>query len=299
MWEAKGTTQLMSDTCCGNCARPVADGAALCATCSASLSEALKGVPGLLDDLLTTLSKQDRLGTTGGKRGKGSEQPLPVRLDIHPVIAALGNILATWARDLVERNGWDVPDPPRRVAHNGRRGVVIVATTAEVDLICYTATWLADHVEHLRKHPAALEAHRGITNAIAGVERVIDRPPVLAYRGPCVQCGIDLHAAPSATTVTCQSCDAKYDGAELRARLLYQAADQLVTTVELSAALTGLSGTSVPIGTIRSWRSRGQLAPHAWLHDDRMIVARPAGPSDKPLFRVGEAVALLEKLRAS
>ncbi|MGH3993081.1 MAG: hypothetical protein ACRDSN_11545, partial [Pseudonocardiaceae bacterium] len=91
---------------CGNCARPVADGAAICITCADTLAEALRGVPELVDDLLVTLSKQDQLGSGAGK-GR-NEQPLPVRLDIPDAIWSLGNTLTTWARDLADANRWTI-----------------------------------------------------------------------------------------------------------------------------------------------------------------------------------------------
>lgn len=310
----------MSQRECGNCAREVPDGAGICMHCTTALAQTLRRVPGLLDDLVVTWSKQDRLRAGGGHRTKQSEAPLPVRFDITAVIAALGNELTTWARDLVDRHGWDVPDPPRRRPHNtakpdipsvgaqnlrrgevgnGRGLAVFPTSSPSTDLACYAAVWLADHIGQLRMHPAVMEAHRGITSAITVAENAIDRPVPWVYRGPCEKCEAELHAAPNATTVVCGGCGEAHDGAVLRQRLLDKAADQLVTTVELSAALTGLSGMSVAIGTIRSWRSRGQLAPHAWLHEDRVVLARPVDHRDKPLFRVGEAAELLKKLRAS
>ncbi|MGH4009247.1 MAG: hypothetical protein ACRDTH_14010 [Pseudonocardiaceae bacterium] len=275
----------MSPPACGNCERPVADGAAICITCADSLAVALRRVPDLLENLLVTYAKQDKL-SAGGKRGKQAEPPLPARLDISRVIDAVCNEMTTWARVLVDHHGWDVPNPPRRRPRNGQRGVVFPVSSPKVDLACYAAEWLAEHVGHLRMHPAALEAHRSITAAIEAAELAIDRRPSQAYLGPCEKCDTDLGAATNAATVTCWRCGKTYDGPTLRAQLLKNASDQLVTAAELSAALTALSGVSVPIGTIRSWRSRGQIAPHAWLHD-----------RDRPLFRVGDAVKLLDSRR--
>ncbi|MGH8573331.1 MAG: hypothetical protein ACREX8_12255, partial [Gammaproteobacteria bacterium] len=237
--------------------------------------------------------------SAGGKRGKQAEPPLPARLDISRVIDAVCNEMTTWACVLVDHHGWDVPNPPRRRPRNGARGVVIPASSPKVDLACYAAQWLAEHVGHLRMHPAALEAYNELTDSIDAANLAIDCKPALAFRGPCQECNRELNAAPQAAEVVCGHCGHSHDGPTLRARLLDDAADQLVTAVELSAALTGLSEQPVPLGTIRSWRSRGQLAPHAWLHDDRLVVARPLSPRDKALFRVGEAIALLGKLRAS
>lgn len=118
-------------------------------------------------NLYITFTKQDRLGVGTGHRGKLAEAPLPVRFDITRVIDAVSSEMTTWARDLVERNGWDVPNPPRRSAHNGAHGVVFYASSPKVDLACYAAEWLADHVgtsEHTRRPwmPIATSlAHRG------------------------------------------------------------------------------------------------------------------------------------------
>lgn len=87
---------------CPNCARPIRDGG-ICATCAAGLRRALLDVPGLVDDLLVTLAKQDRLATGGGRGG--GESPLPVRLDIPDAIWALGNTVTTWTREVAETHG--------------------------------------------------------------------------------------------------------------------------------------------------------------------------------------------------
>jgi hypothetical protein len=187
--------------------------------CTTALAQTLRRVPGLLDDLVVTWSKQDRLTTNGGKNGKGAEQPLPVRLDIPAVIVALSNELTTWARDLVDRNGWDVPDPLPRSPHNSKHGPVFPATTATVDLACYAAEWLADHVDDLRKHPAVLEAHHAITHAINRTKEAVDLPddrtrfPV----GPCPE--NDDHDQPCTGQVWAHVPTNPRDPAELRCRV--------------------------------------------------------------------------------
>lgn len=284
----------MSQPECSNCARPVTDGAAICTTCTTALAEQLRGVPGLLDDLLTTLSKQDRIGTTGDKRGKGSEQPLPVRLDIHQIITALGNELTTWARDLVDRNGWDVPDPPRRVAHNGQRGVVLVATTAEVDLICYAATWLADHVGHLRKHPAALKAHRSITNAIKATQLAVDRPEVGLFIGPCDKCSADLYSdGPKETIARCGRCGTTCANVPERwDRALLKLRGYPATASFISGCLGDWYGQQVTHDTIRKWHQRDEITPVDW------VELTEGGERKVPRFRIGAVLDRAAKSKA-
>ncbi|MGH4010264.1 MAG: hypothetical protein ACRDTH_19255 [Pseudonocardiaceae bacterium] len=169
--------------------QPVPDGAGICTTCATALAEQLRGVPNLIENLYITFTKQDRLCVGTGHRGKLAEAPLPVRFDITQVIDAVSSEMTTWARDWVECNGWDVPNPPRRSAHNGAHGVVFYASSPKVDLACYAAEWLADHLGHLRTHPAALDAYRdypatasviaGWVGDVSGV--LVNRKPVNSW----------------------------------------------------------------------------------------------------------------------
>ena len=287
---------------CGvpGCRRTVADGAPICSHCGATLAEQLQSVPDLLDDLLVTISRQDRIGA-GGVAGPPDEQPAP-RLDVTRALDALVGEITTWARDLSETHGLTIPVPGRP------------AQDARLHSAARAADWLAEHVHLIRVHPAALEAHRALTAAIGTATARTDRRPPQVYRGPC-ECGAELHAEPGAVIVTCRNraCRRTYDGRQLRESLLAQAADQLLTTAELSAALTGLSEATVKVGTIHSWHHRGQLRPSRWLHDGHLVLLdphlRPAGPGTqnrprperccRPLYRVGDAAKLLDALRSS
>jgi len=286
---------------CGNCARPC-EGAAICATCTTGLRDQLRSVPGLVDDLLVAMSRQDRI--TGGSGGRASEAPLPVRLDIGHEIDRLGNALTTWARDLCEIHRISIYMPgvvwALRADHN-------IAITRQTESLLVAACWLAGHVHLIRIHTAALEALRDIEQGIGRARARTDRREPLAYRGQCWECGAELRAAPQAAIVTCPDpdCREQHDGPKLRAWLLKQAREELLTAAELSAALTGLAERPVPAGTIKSWRARGQLVPRAWLHGAVSLERphlRPVGPGVvlvtearccRPLYRVGDAQTLL------
>lgn len=287
---------------CGHCRAPTADGAQLCTRCTYELAKALRSVPGLLEDLMVSLTRQDRLTGGGGHRGAHDAAPLP-RLDIPDAVHELGNALTTWARVVAEghRMRVDVRGPalaawtaklPRRV--DPARIKLGPLTSLEL-----AACWLAEHVQLIRAHPAARQAHSEITGAITKARSKVDRRAPLAYRGQCWECDAELRAAPRAAIVTCPSCGERHNGPKLRAWLLDQAEDHLVTAAELSAALTALSEKSVAVGTIHSWRSRGQLAPHAWLHQARFVVPRPLHTRDRPLYRVGDARPLVKQLAKS
>lgn len=140
----------------------MADGAPLCTTCGRHLAERLREVPDLLDDLLVTLSRQDRL-SAGGTGGRGAEQPAP-RLDVSRALHALVGEVTTWAWNLADIHRLQIPAP-------GRLGQDVRLHAAAV-----AADWLADHVNLLRTHPAALEAHHALTDAITQARQRADRP---------------------------------------------------------------------------------------------------------------------------
>jgi hypothetical protein len=269
--------------------------------CTTALAQALRRVPGLLDDLVVTWSKQDRLRAGGGHRGKQSEAPLPVRFDITPVIAALGNELTTWARDLVDRHGWDVPDPPRRRPHNtakpdipsvgaqnlrrgevgnGRGLAVFPASSPSTDLACYAAVWLADHSEQLRMNPAVMEAHRGITGAIAAAENAIDRPEARLFIGACDTCDAALYAKPDDRNTRCDVCGTSYaDVAERWDRALFRLRGYPATAALIAGSIGELYGVIVSRKLINSW------------HHRRMISKVDDDPdTSDPRFRIGEVL---------
>lgn len=267
---------------CGNCSRPVPDGAGICLYCSTALAGALRRVPGLLDDLVVTWSKQDRLttGGGGGHRGRPSEAPLPVRFDITAVVAAVGNEVTTWARDLVDRNGWDVADPPARVARNGKRGPVFIATTPRIDLACYAAVWLADHIEALRRHPAVMEAHTGLTGAVAAAENAIDRPEARLFIGSCDKCQAALYAKPEDRNTRCELCGKAYtDVAERWDRALLRLRGYPATAAVLAGSIGQLYGVIISKRLIHSWHCRKTITQVDVDPDTR-----------EPRFRIGQVL---------
>lgn len=262
---------------CGNCGRVSHDGAALCVTCTAELKKALLGCPDLLDDLLTTLAKQDRLGTAGGKRGKGSEQPLPVRLDIPDEIWTLGNTLTTWARDVAETAGLQVD-----ASHLARR-----RPPTALDSLRFAATWMADHIGQLRRLAAADQAHDEISYAINSANAACSAPPLRVFVGSCNKCEADLYGWPDHRAVKCGRCDTEYrDMAERWNRALFRLRGYPATAALIAGSIGELYDVLVSRKLINSWHHRGTLAKVD--HDP---------DTGDPRFRIGEVLDRASKSR--
>ena len=292
---------------CGNCA--VQDGAELCLTCSVELARQLRGVPELVEQLYVSYAKQDRFGT--GRRGKGEEAPLPVRFGIQRVIDRLGNEVTTWARDLVEfYELHDEPGPPRRRPHNtskpgipavgagnlrpgevgrGRGLAVFPISSPGVDLACYAAEWLAEHVELLRGHPAALEAHQALTGVIAWAGLAADKPPAELFVGYCEACEGPLYAERRTGGTTCMRCGIYVtDVAERWDRALFKLRGYPATAADIAGWIADLYQVTLNRDTIRQWHHRGELTPVDW------VLLAEGGKRKVPRFRID---AVLERAR--
>lgn len=270
----------MSAVECRNCGRDVQDGADLCTTCADGLAQRLREVPDLLEQLHVSYAKQDRLGSSNGHRGKLSESPMPVRFDVRCVIDSLGNEVTTWARDLVETHGFEIPTLIRRSAHNGKRGVVIPVSSPTVDAYCYAATWLAEHVGYLRTHPAAMEAHRDLTGAIAAAELAIDKPEPQLMVGYCELCSHSLYAPRDATGIKCEGCGAYVtDLADRWKRAKLKLRGYPATAAVIAGWVGEVYDVLVNRKRINDWHYRGTL---------RKVDDDP--DTGDPRFRIGEVL---------
>ena len=176
----------MTVTC--QCGRPV-DDAYLCGTCTQQLRATLDSVPSLVDELDTTITRQAVLGEKGGPRA--AEKPLPFNVQASEAAWVLRNTLGGWARVIAEEA--TVGAETRLETINGpsgypRRGAEI--PTPQI------ASWLTAHLEQIRHHQAAGEAHDEIRTAVQSAQRAIDHPQIrhTFHVGPCPDCDGQLRA---------------------------------------------------------------------------------------------------------
>lgn len=260
---------------CFHCGRAVADGAELCHSCTGKLVRELREVPGLVDELLTTYSRQDRIGSGGG-----SEQPVSWKEQAPDAVWVLGNVLVAWARELAELHEitfgigfWDYGSWTENIT-------VLAPPVAALHSLRFAARWLDRHSGSLRTLPDAGQAHDEITDAIANARHAIDRLPALAYRGPCSVCDASLYAVPHAQVVRCRDCGTEHDGPLRRAWLLEQARGHNRRAAEISRDLPGLLGRDLSVHTLRHWVRHGQL------------LARGYDRQGHQLFNIGEVIDL-------
>lgn len=263
--------------CVTGCGKPSPD-AYLCLICTRALLADLLRVPWLVDQLTTTLSRQDRVPAAAGA-GPEAGIPLPLRLPAVQAESTLRHTLQPWVRTVAEQRG----------------------LAADVrDTVVGLAGWLATHIDGVRQTDEAAALFEEVRYAIDQAVRVIDQPPQLFYAGPCDGCGADLycgtddHGRPRAAFITCRTCGDRYDTAKRRAWLLNAAEDRLATATEIAQAIPALYGRQINVNTIRSWINRGRLLPRAWLHDGLVHAQRQAG-TDRPLCRIGDVIDLAQQ----
>lgn len=265
------TTPICSAPRCG---RPSPHGY-LCPDCRRTLVNDLEALPSILDDLETTVCRQDRFGDSS--RRPGDERPLPFRVF---ALEARRDVCATvvqWGFHVWARTGRLAPPrfwfKPEKVAG-----------------------WLTTAISDVDSDPLAGTLADEIGWARVLGQRATDRPAELKYGGPCDECGSDLYAHADAPEVECRACNAAYRLETRRTWLLQQAEAHLLTATEMSRALPGLlpkdkRGEQPPLtaAMIRSWAHRGRIMQHP---------PHPRKPND-PLYRVGDVRQLTIELHTN
>jgi hypothetical protein len=249
-----------------NCNYPSPDGR-ICWTCTTHLRKDLTAALELADELAITITKQDRI-SDGGRRARGTI-PLPYRPDAAEVAWVYQRTLASWVRILDSTQA---------------RYATSTAALAE---------WLTARLDVIRRDPLAGELVDEIAYATCRAFIAIDRPPTLAYLGPC-SCSpdargrpVEIYARPNAVEATCRGCNETYTVADRREWLLKRAEDQLLTAAECSRALPNLLQRPLTAAMVRGYARRGRLTPRP---------AHPLDPRHDPRYRVGDVLDVLSRI---
>lgn len=262
------------------CGRPIGDQAYLCKRCTTVLAEALGDIGALAEDLDITRTRQSRTGgPASGVTSRDRERPLPWDERASEATVALRTTVTTWVQLVTTERGTRPP------------GVSLERMSR----------FLLGQLEWLRHHAGAQQAQTDLVAAVWHAQHVIDRRADRLYVGPCDTtgewhqaedgwtgdligpCNTDLYAKPGEPKATCDRCGHTWDVAGRRGYLLDAAQDRLVTASDLSRFLS-VYGQPIEAERIWKWRERGHLS------------TKGTDVSGRPLYRVGDAIALLSRL---
>lgn len=215
------------------CGRP-APFAPHCGECIAQLRRTLDLAATIEPDLLDAVAKQLKRGPGGGSAS--TEAPLPYDPAASDARRALSLELARAVYEVIGAEHWPIADTS----------------------ITGMATWLADHMSDVIRHPAAAQIHMEIRDAVDNAVDVLDGPPELKPAGDCPECTAPLLAEPRADEATCRKCGTVTTGIATARAARAAAADVLGNSEDISNALAGI-GIRVAAGTIRKWVERKRL----------------------------------------
>lgn len=225
---------------CVICRREYRDAHA-CRGCVDRILADLAAVPDLLDELDTTVSRQDRHARSPGR---SAETPLAYRWRPAQTRDTLRNLVGTWARDLADDRHIDLPRTHGDAARLLRRW----------------PTWIA-------QHPAADELAAGLHSAVGAARRAIDQPADRrVFLGRCdlsdpdnPPCPAEVWAPRGRDTATCDECGADWS---VRARQLWLAAQvqHETATAEVLAGFLTRIGVEVTPRDVQDAARRGEIS---------------------------------------
>jgi hypothetical protein len=192
----------------------------------------LGGVPGLLDDLETTLTRRHRFAPGAPVRGVRAEDRLPFHMAASIAADHIEVVLRVFcARLRVGRGREDAAEQAR---------------------------WLRACLPSIPgDHPGLEGFEHALVNAVANGFAAVDRPPDRVYLGLC-ECGQPVYAAPEAPRAQC-ACGVELLVADRRAQMLEQARYRFGTADELTRLLPWFGGTPISKAALVKAGERGRV----------------------------------------
>lgn len=253
----------MTDCTTPSCAPyPAGNGQFICRNCLDALRRDLASIPALIDDLHITLTRQDVVGASSGRRA--SETSLPWKETASEALWVLTQTVLTWVREFQDPDAPPFPDAPAAAAR-----------------------WLLDHSSHVATRKQAGEVVDEISSAVAKAYEAIDRPPDRLLAGQCSaatadgECEEFLYAHVdgdgNAVRITkCRACGTEHQTEDRRARMVAYAAEMQLPAFQALTWVRLLMGKSIPRGTWDGWVARARIAASS--HDHVGV----------PLYRFGD-----------
>lgn len=301
---------------CTGCAAPT--DAPLCRPCTRVLAKTLKQLPSLVDELLTTVTKQSRL-----------DQPSRIEVQLpaewtqadaeHAKIPA--RLRSEYSRVALPATRLPVALGAALLHRQAVAGILSWGPGGDVRGVC---TAIRANLDAFRQRDDAPAIHARALDLAATIEATIDRRPPDVFAGKCDAvgvrvdrlvdagptcglhcahvsctvirsrhvwlspvagpCGETLTAPAGSSAVTCPACGTEHDIAERRGDLVDRIGDELRSVSEASAALRAI-GLEVTVDKVDGWLRRGRITDHG------------TGPHGR-LVKVGEVRAYAEHLAA-
>lgn len=253
---------------CARCGAPT--GVTLCQGCVTGFRVELTDVAGIIpdnhgrgnqaslpDELDTTLTRQDRCGDPheGHRTERGGDTPLVFRAHVGEATWVLHSVMRSWAGDLGAPPGLS----PRVLA-----------------------VWFLEHLDVVRRLPAAGTLVEEVTDAIHQARRAVDRPnDERLYLGPCGSttpahhftahgqphpgtptspCTEELYGHPWLDRARCDACGTEHRTTQRQEWLRDRLAEHQGTSVEVAGFLR-LTGVSCTPAQVRGYAHRRRLHP--------------------------------------
>jgi hypothetical protein len=267
------------------CGRSRPGDRSVCGACTTDLRRAIKDLPWLYEQLLVTASRQDRLGTGGGRATKADERPLPYDERASRTSKQLMITVDRWYM-LIKKTGPATPPagPVCATCTHSSCKYVRAWRPPSNGTIPELAGWLSGHVDgYLRHHPDAPQAAADFFRIRDNAFATINRPPDRLYAGRCASpgCKGDLFALPGGSRIDCSRCDATHDITTRQATMRRHAEDALATASQAAWTITSL-GHPISPGRIRTWVNRSRLFSHGQINAH-------------PVYKIAEILALIEE----
>jgi len=248
----------------------------LCADCALALRDSLvilcvrsldgNGVPQscLLDELRMTATHQARISENVG--GPGAEIPLPFHIKAMAHLRGTTSALHRWAFEYGLGNATDPFSADIRRASSPYG----------------YGQWLIRNIIRIMKFESCGQFAIDVEHRIGSITRIIDRPPVQWFAGPCPECGADLYGQDGKDVVKCRECSGTFDRGERRDELLAMVTDVLATAAEISRATHLIDARVTPV-MLTHWHHRGRLP------------RRGANAAGDALYRMGDVLAVINE----
>lgn len=248
----------MTDLC--PCGQPTRDHAYICDNCADGLARNLGDIPGLADELDTSIARQQgvdyrRVGGGSGAR-KPAETPHPANMGASDAKTALRDALTAWVK-FSHTEG---------IRHSSPSDELPEPTLAAM------SRWLLWRVDGLALNEQGPAAADAIGLAVEKCWKVVDRPADRQYLGPCDQCdGGRFYSSPGKPFAYCNACGSATDAQEKRDGLIGELDDRLCTASEIAHLSTflGLRANREQVRKrINQWHRRGVITKEATFGDE-------------------------------